>query len=300
MVSSRSTRIRKATSKLQEGATQDEISSQIGHIDYALDAPASLTTNPSPSHPSNPQKSRKKPGRKPKAVKVEVHVAAIIPSVDGNAVVKGEDISEVLNTATATIQSSTIEDYITEDEEGKPVNQPRRRAQLKISSQLKKEEKDQKKQQQKSLNYMEFSLTLCDIKTVEFDHLQEGPLRDSQTLLPSGLNLDSPYAIFSLLWTEEMWQILSDNTNAYALKEGAIPRGRDSIGTRLYGDSITMNQRQWTATNPSELKVFVGTLIYMGIHHEGETVDFWYKDLLTGPTHTPVYYISNVRFTQLQ
>ena len=60
--------------------------------------------------------------------------------------VKGEDISEVLNTATATIQSSTIEDYITEDEEGKPVNQLRRRAQLKIPSQLKKEEKDQKKQ----------------------------------------------------------------------------------------------------------------------------------------------------------
>ena len=122
MVSSRSTRIRKAIFKLQEGATQDEVSSQISHINYALDAPVSLTTNPSPSHLSNPQKSRKKPKRKPKAVKVEVYVAAIISSVDENAIVKGENISEVLNTVIATIQSSTIEDYITKDKEDKPVN----------------------------------------------------------------------------------------------------------------------------------------------------------------------------------
>jgi len=99
---------------------------------------------------------------------------------------------------------------------------------------------------------------------------------------PGDLDLDSPYAIFSLFWTEEMWQIIATNTNAYALRQGAIQRGRD-VGARRHYGSDTLNQRSWWATNADELKMFIGILIYMGLHPEGETATYWNRDILYGP-----------------
>ena len=49
-----------------------------------------------------------------------------------------------------------------------------------------------------------------------------------------------------------------------------------------------------------ELRVFVGILIYMGLHPEGKTADYWHKDLTTGPNHTPALHMGLGRFTQLQ
>ena len=45
-------------------------------------------------------------------------------------------------------------------------------------------------------------------------------------------------------------------------------------GARSHSDMDSLNQRTWWATNADELKVFVGTLIYMGIHPEGETAEY--------------------------
>lgn len=146
---------------------------------------------------------------------------------------------------------------------------------------------------------MEFTKNLDDAITVEFAPFPEGPHREPHPVYPSGTDLDSPYALFSLFWDEKMWQILAINTNECALRQGAVQRGRH-CGARSHSDDNSLNQREWWATNSDELKVFVGILIYMGVHPEGETAAYWNKDLLDRPKHTPALWMTQNRFTQLQ
>ena len=94
-----------------------------------------------------------------------------------------------------------------------------------------------------------------------------------------------------------MWKIFADSTNAYALRQGAIERDVTGNGTRLHSD---INQRRWFATNPGELKVFIGTVIYMGLHPEGARSTYWNRDQFQGPKHTPAFWITRERFDQLQ
>ena len=71
--------------------------------------------------------------------------------------------------------------------------------------------------------------------------------------------------------------------------------------TNLYTEQEKWEwQRPWHATNPDEIRVFIGILIYMGLHPEGETVVYWHEDIRTGPTHTPALHMSLQRFQQLQ
>jgi len=215
-------------------------------------------------------------------------------------VVTGETVTEVLATATKTIISTTLEDYITDDEHGKPVNRPKRKAQLKTQKQLDAEAVKAEKIDLGKLSQKEFASRLIDAKTVEFEPFQEGPRREPKPIYPTDIDLDSPLAIFSLFWTEEMWQILAKNTNGYALRQGAVERGRDHTGARQHHGNWTINQRAWWPTNADELNVFVGAIIYMGIHPEGETATYWHQDLRTGLNHSPSQWITQDRFTQLQ
>ena len=71
--------------------------------------------------------------------------------------------------------------------------------------------------------------------------------------LPSNTNVDDPYALFSLFWPEKMWDVLTVNTNLYAVQQ------------RM--KSSEERQRPWHDTCSAELKVFVGILIYMGLYY---------------------------------
>lgn len=65
------------------------------------------------------------------------------------------------------------------------------------------------------------------MKTTTFEPLLEGPKRIPTAQIPHDVDIDSPYALFSLLWPEELWNTLATNTNKYARLQGAIPRGHD-------------------------------------------------------------------------
>ncbi len=210
-----------------------------------------------------------------------------------------ETINGVLDTASATVATTTIKASTEVKPDGDPIRETKRRVKLKTEKQLHQEEKAKEKGRLGGLSEVEFTKNLDDASTVEFTPFAEGPPREPQPVYPPDIDCDSPYALFSLFWDEKMWQILATNTNQYAIRQGAVPRGRTS-GARSHSDIDSLNQRTWWATNPDELKVFVGTLIYIGIHPEGETAEYWNKDLLNGPNHTPALWITLERFTQLQ
>ncbi|KAL2046386.1 hypothetical protein N7G274_001833 [Stereocaulon virgatum] len=110
--------------------------------------------------------------------------------------------------------------------------------------------------------------------------MKEGPKRDPRPILPENTDVTSPYALFSLFWTDEMFEILANNANLYAEQQET--------------------HRGWYATNADEMRVFIGILIYMGLHPEGETPAYWHEDLRTGPNHMPSLHMGLNRFSQLQ
>jgi len=215
-------------------------------------------------------------------------------------VVTREADCDILDTAVDTIESTQLVDYEAIDPTGKSVRTLKMKVKLKTEKQLQQEEKSVEKNRLGKLSEVEYPDSLIDAKTVDFQPFIEGPNRDPQPVYPNTIDLDSPFAILSLFWTKEMWQILATNTNAYAIRQGAVERGRDHTGARQHHDNETMNQRVWWPTNPHELKVFVGALIYMGLHPEGETANYWYRDIFSGPNHTPALWMKQDRFTQIQ
>lgn len=285
--------------KFNDAATTNELSAHIGNAAEQNYTTACDTTNtpliPSPTS----QKGVKKRGKRSKPIKTGSQVVAIVPSADSAtaAVVTGETIPEVLETAVKTIQSTTAKDYEAFNADGKPDTKTKLKARLKTAKQLRAERQKTKKTRLAKLSEVNFTGELIDANTVDFEPFQEGPNREPRPIYPEGLDLDSPYALFSLFWNEEMWNILATNTNAYALRQGAIERGRDHIGARQHHDNEAINQRAWWPTNADELKVFVGAVLYMGVHPEGETAEYWHRDLFDGPNHTPALWMTHDRFT---
>ena len=283
---SRPTRTRRETAKKRAGASAYELTKAI-HEDCD-DSPPSLPPAPTPPPPT-PPKPTKKRGRVPKITRPPVSVTAVVPSDSGeNAVISGHAVPEVLETAKATI-ATTIATEETDgyNSDGEPAKKIRRKAKLKTEEQLEREAK----KGEKLAEQVEFTKSIPDVKTVDFQPFAQGPRREPRIKLPPDLDLDldSPYTMFSLFWTEEMWKILAENTNAYALRQGVTQRDAYGNGVRLDRDrdNGSMNQRIWYTTNASELKVFIGTVIYMGLHSEGRRASYWNKDLYSGPNYTP-------------
>ena len=96
--------------------------------------------------------------------------------------------------------------------------------------------------------------------------------------LPPGI-CTSPLAVFNQLFTQEIWQSLSDNTNAY--HDYRHPSFTTTTTTTYPTTTSTTtsstdnNSRPWRNTNPGELKVWIGLLFYMGIVGCPEISDYW-------------------------
>ena len=290
---SRPSRTIKKPARYQHGTSSNAISAEIGENRDICDNPLP------PPITQKPTRKRKRPTEIP--VKPEASIAAIVPSSfsaeDAVIIGGGENISEVLETAVSTVASTTLEEYDGYNSDGKPAITQKRKARLKSKEQLEKEAKKEKKQ----LAQVEFIKNVKGADMVDFQPFSEGPQREPCVDLPPNLDLDSPYAIFSLFWTKEMWNILAENTNSYALRQGAIERDTGGLGVRLNfdRDDGSMNQRPWYATNPNELKVFIGAIIYMGLHLEGDRASYWNRNIFQGPKHTIALYITRERFDQL-
>ena len=82
--------------------------------------------------------------------------------------------------------------------------------------------------------------------------------------MPAGCT-ESPYELFSLFWDESVFEQLAVNTNLYA---------------KLKQDSQTQpgkQRRKWHKTTASELKVWIGLIIHMGLHKEPSISLYWSK-----------------------
>lgn len=295
-----------------------ELKSGICAVDGAEKSGGKLAGRGKKKLPANGPRRKASTKAKKKAVKQETGAVVVIPTDTAIGIVAGDTAEEALNAAVDIIDSTHMEEFSSEDENGQKITKTKRKAILIAERRLKADQKKLEKSQFGGIKQNNaIAATVAEYSTATFEAFEEGPKRAPEPQIPADLDQDSPFALFSLFFTEEMFQTIATNTNAYALQQLAIPRGRDSQGTRLPENDS--NQRAWWATNAAEIKVFVGCLIYMGVHQEGELSDYWkhkdpfhgrYPSMLTrlftmlidpsGPVHSPQVFMAYDRFTQLQ
>ena len=116
---------------------------------------------------------------------------------------------------------------------------------------------------------------------VAFEPLKMAEPFPSSLDLPLGINIESPYSLFSLFFSEELVALLSSNTNKYAKTKNAGQSGRE-----------------WHDTTASEIKIFLAVLIYMGVHVSPSDEDYWRTD--EEPIHMPRRFMGLKRFQQIK
>jgi hypothetical protein len=109
-----------------------------------------------------------------------------------------------------------------------------------------------------------------------------------QLQLPSRLNMNSPYALFSPFISEDIFEFISQSTNEY------VQRKQAGIG----GESSASSCRTWKYTTVADIKVCFGILIYMGVHRSPCVGSYWRHGIQQGPLHSPRLYMSQKRFAQ--
>ena len=112
--------------------------------------------------------------------------------------------------------------------------------------------------------------------------------------LPTGLDIDSPYALFSLFISEDIIQSISQSTNEYAQRKRVRDNDSDIDSPRPGAG------RSWKDTTAVDIKVFFGILIYMGVHDSPRIDHYWRQDPKEGPLHLPRLYMSQKRFEQIK
>jgi hypothetical protein len=82
----------------------------------------------------------------------------------------------------------------------------------------------------------------------------QNPPREPRLNLPTGLNMESPYVLFSLFIGEDIFEKISESTNKYARRK------------RAKLDDAVSYEREWKDTNAEKIKVFFAILIYIEVH----------------------------------
>jgi hypothetical protein len=128
-------------------------------------------------------------------------------------------------------------------------------------------------------------------KDVDYEPIKMNESRPPQVHLPEGTNYKSALSLFSLFFPDSLFWEIANNTNTYAqMSRPPIP----------LANLPRTNQRPWYNTSVPELKIFVGILIYMGVHREPSVECYWRTKQEEGPLHTVRLYMSLVRFQQLK
>ena len=97
----------------------------------------------------------------------------------------------------------------------------------------------------------------------------------------------SPIHYFELFWGLEIWDLLVQNTNAYAQYKEA--RGKENKGSKI---------RWWKATTIYEMRIFIALLIYISIISALNIESFWDKDSLT--IYKLIKFITFYQFKQIK
>src|SRR6266498_845233 len=93
-------------------------------------------------------------------------------------------------------------------------------------------------------------------KDVQFEPFKPGRPREPKVYIPSDIDADDPLALLDLFIPPEIYTIIAENTNLYAIIRNA-PTTRSST-----------NSRYWWPTTKNEIRVLFGILFYMGVHRE--------------------------------
>jgi hypothetical protein len=125
------------------------------------------------------------------------------------------------------------------------------------------------------------------ITSVSYQPFKVEPTRPAKPLLPTSFPLNAhPFDYFSLFFTYDLFQTITKHTNRYAsIRKLRIAQER---------------AREWTDLLVEELYVFIGAIIYMGVHIEPQVELYWNTDFSKGPLHTISTHISLCRFEQIK
>ena len=116
----------------------------------------------------------------------------------------------------------------------------------------------------------------------------EGAPEHGNADLPWDVNIESPYEIFSLFFDDFIMEVLVNNTNAYA-------KAHSPMRTHKHPKA-----RVWKPTSVPELRAFIGSHIWIGLHPEAAIEDFWNTDEKKGPLHRNLTkHMSLTRWQQL-
>ena len=103
------------------------------------------------------------------------------------------------------------------------------------------------------------------IERVSYEPFQPFQPRPAKALLPSTFPTQPhPYDYFTLFFTLNLFQIITTNTNRYANIQ------------RIY--IVEERLREWSDMFIEELHVFIGAIIYMGVHKESQIHMYWNTD----------------------
>ncbi|KAF8865052.1 hypothetical protein BDZ45DRAFT_471799 [Acephala macrosclerotiorum] len=139
----------------------------------------------------------------------------------------------------------------------------------------------------KSLSLEDILSRLEPITNVHYEPFKCEPKQTARALLPSSFpQKPRPFDYFTLFFTHDLFRTITTNTNRYAsLQKLHVPQER---------------AREWTDLLVEELYVFIGAIIYMGVHEEPKTELYWNKDFNTGPLHTIATHMPLCRFQQIK
>lgn len=104
--------------------------------------------------------------------------------------------------------------------------------------------------------------------------------------IPHDIDIDNPLSIFRLLLPESMWHMVVWHININAQQQRKHTSERET--------------RSWYPTTYSEIMVFIGTVIYMGISKSPRISMYWNTDLHRGPVHPIRFHMGLQRYEQLR
>jgi len=125
------------------------------------------------------------------------------------------------------------------------------------------------------------------ITGVDFEPFKCEAPRSATAILPPDFSPSSkPFDYFALFFTHTLLQNITTNTNRYAdLQRMRVKKER---------------ARQWRPLVVEELYVFIGALIYMGVHEEPRIDMYWNTDKERGPLHTVSTHIALNRYEEIK
>jgi hypothetical protein len=102
-------------------------------------------------------------------------------------------------------------------------------------------------------------------------------------LLPSSFPSNPhPFDYFSLFFTPDLFKTITRNTNRYA---------------SIYRLQVQQERaREWRDILLEECYVFIGIILYMGVHYEPHIKLYWNLDFNKGPLYTISRYMPIMRF----